>query len=364
MKSLNPIAFLSLLLFSLVSCSSDVASTETMWIGTDTNTVSEGIYRAQFNPKSGELSSPVLVAEVNNPTYIDVLPSHVYSVSETDDAKILAFSKSEAGLSLLDGRSAYGRGACYVDVDPTQSFVAVANYGSGSGVVYNLDANGKFADSLFTYQHQGSGPNENRQEGPHAHCSIFSADGSILYVVDLGTDQVMAYPTSGPNMGEGFVALALMPGDGPRHLIFQKDKSRAFIINELSNSIISLNVLADGRLEVIERQTTLPQDFTEHSQCSDIQLSADGKFLYGANRGHNSIVAFSVAENGELTLIGHTSVEGDWPRNFTLSPDENHLLVANQRSDNICVFERNKETGGLTFTGNQMTLSAPMCLKF
>jgi 6-phosphogluconolactonase len=364
MKTFTHLGVSSLILISLLSCSSEVSTSEKLWIGTQTKGTSEGIYIVEFNPTTGVLDKLELAVKVRNPTFINVLSDNLYAVSEAEDAILVAFSKNDSGLISLGEMPSYGRGACYIDSDRSKSFVAAANYGSGNGVVYNLLADGNFGDSLFTYQHIGSGPNENRQEVPHAHCSIFSQEGSVLYVVDLGTDLVIGYPTSGANLGQGFVALVLEPGDGPRHLIFQKNKLRAFIINELSSTIMSLTILADGTFEVIDRQTTLPQDFTQHNQCSDIQLSDDGKFLYGANRGHNSIVAFSVSENGELTLIGHTSVEGDWPRNFTLSPDERHLLVANQRSDNIVVFQRNKETGGLTFTGNQMTLSAPMCLKF
>ncbi|REE05657.1 lactonase family protein [Marinoscillum furvescens] len=357
---------LSLLLAVLAACS-PAAPNYDLLIGTYTGEGSEGIYSATFNSETGELSLPALAAKANNPSYLTITPDkkRVYSLGERPDGKVVAYAVEEGGLLPFDTVSAVGKNPCYVDFSTEANAVAAANYSSGDGVIYALNQDGTFVDAVDTFQHVGSGPNEKRQEGPHAHCSIFSPDGKFLYVVDLGIDAVMGYAVKNGKLGEGFVALQLEPGDGPRHLIFYPKRNQAFVINELSNTIVSAQVnTTSGKLNQLDRAYTLPKDFAEHSQCADIHISSDGRFLYGSNRGHNSIAIFSVSESGKLDFLGTESVQGDWPRNFTLTPDERHLLVANQYSDNITVFERNPETGMLTYTGNEVKMSKPVCLKF
>jgi len=339
----------------------------TMTIGTYTDATSEGIYAVDFNTKTGELSGLKLMAKSPSPSYLAWSPGHglLYAVNELEGGQVSAYKYEGDTLIAINEAGTNGIHPCYVDVNDKGDKVAVANYSSGNGAVFELKEDGSIADSLFTYQHSGNGPNADRQEAPHAHCSIFSPDGRFVYVVDLGIDQVKGYPTAGQSIGSGFTALELEPGDGPRHLIFHPNKLQAFLINELSNTVVSLAIdTATGIFKVIDRESTIPEDFTEHSQCADIHLSSDGKFLYGSNRGHNSIAIFSVAETGKLERIGVEPVHGEWPRNFTLSPDEKFLLVANKDTDNIAIFSRDAKTGMLTYTGNQMSLSKPVCLKF
>ena len=155
------------------------------------------------------------------------------------------------------------------------------------------------------------------------------------------------------------------PGDGPRHLVFHPDRNLAFVINELSNTVISLKHDPNGGMfEAIARVSTLPESFDGESYCADIHVSPDGQFLYASNRGHNSIAIFSISEDGQLQLLGTESTRGNWPRNFTLSPDGKYLIVANQFSGNVVVFERNPETGMLTYMDQQIEISSPVCLKF
>jgi 6-phosphogluconolactonase len=166
-------------------------------------------------------------------------------------------------------------------------------------------------------------------------------------------------------LGKQQVALQLEPGDGPRHFVFHPTKDVVFLMNELSNTVISAKVnLETGFLEKIDRKSTLPEGFTESSAGADIHISADGKFLYTTNRGHNSIAVFSIDENNKLNLLETTSVQGDWPRNFTFSPNEDFILVANQKSNNITVFKRDSVSGLLTSTNTDFKLGAPVCLKF
>lgn len=349
------------------SDSKELSNTINLLIGTYTDDTSKGIYQAQFDPATGDLSDLKLMTESLSPSYLALSRDKnlVYAINELDKGTVSAYKREMDTLLLVNELRTEGIHPCYVDYHETRGLVAVANYTSGDGAVFQKDTAGKLTDVLFTYKHEGTGPNEKRQEGPHAHCSIFSPDGNFVYVVDLGIDQIKGYATNGEQIGQGFTALALQPGDGPRHLVFHPTKQMVFVINELSNTVISATVNPEtGVFEVIDRETTLPADFTEHSQCADIHVSADGRFLYGSNRGHNSIVIYKLSDEGELEMLGTESVQGNWPRNFTLSPDEKFLLVANQNSDNIVVFERNAETGLLTATGKELKLSKPVCLKF
>ena len=290
----------------------------------------------------------------------------MYAVGERGDGTVVSYAWGKDGLQRINQVSSMGINPCYVDFSADKKLVAVANYSSGNGAVYAVAEDGSIVGEPSTYQHEGVGlDSANRQEAAHAHCALFSKDSRFLYVVDLGIDQVVCYPVVEGALGEGFTALQLTPGDGPRHMVFHPTKNLAFLINELSNSVISIDVDTEtGRLTEIDRANTVPEDFTEHSQCADIHLSSDGKFLYGSNRGHDSIAIFSVGESGELERIGVESVQGKWPRNFTLSPDEKFLLVANKDTDNITVFSRDSKTGLLSYTDQEIEVSRPVCLKF
>jgi 6-phosphogluconolactonase len=195
---------------------------------------------------------------------------------------------------------------------------------------------------------------------------MFARDDRFLYAVDLGLDAIIAYPLDENGIaGEPHIAMNMDPGDGPRHLIFHPTKDLAFVINELSNSVVSMTVdPVSGTFEKIDKQSTLPEGYTETSYCADIHISDDGKYLYGSNRGHNSIAVFSISESGALILLETESVRGEWPRNFALSPDGKHLLVANQHTNNVTVFSIDPETGLLNYTGNELKVFNPVCLVF
>ncbi len=352
----------ALLLVIAFGCNQTNRQETTLWIGTYTGGSSEGIYNVDFNTVTGELTNLKLAFKVDNPAYIDLSENNLWAISENEGGSLISFSKTGKSLTLLNSASSMGRGSCYVDSNG--DMVAVANYGSGDGVVYSVKADGSIGDQLFNYRHAGKGPNEARQKSPHAHCAIFSPEGSYLYVVDLGTDQVIGYPTNGEQKGVGFVALQLEPGDGPRHLSFHPNQPFAFVINELAGTVVSTMFGDDGILTQLDRKSTMPEGYDGHTQSSDIHVSEDGRFLYASNRGHNSLATFSIDKSGKLALVDHTSVEGDWPRNFTLSPDGRFLLVANRRTNNITVFSIDATTGLLKFTGNELAMTEPVCLKF
>jgi len=352
----------------LPSDSSSPESTLDLLVGVYTGSGSSGIYQLQFDPLTGRLADSLLLAETSNPSYLAISRDrqYVYSVNEDDPGSVTSFRWSHQDDTLVKVSSVSTQGAhpCFVALSHNEKQLAVANYTSGNLAVYSLGDHGVIQTAPQSRQHHGSGPVAPNQKGPHAHCSLFK-DG-FLYVVDLGADRIFSYPvTEGGQLGEAREALALSPGDGPRHLVFHPTQPLAFVVNELSSSVVSLSAdLKNGSLTPISKLSTLPEGFSGQNFDADIHLTSDGKFLYVTNRGHNSLAIFSVAEKGSIVAVGQESTRGSWPRNFTFSPDEDFLLVANQESGNIVVFRRDSITGLLAFSGHEFTLSKPVCLKF
>ncbi|MEZ4847430.1 MAG: lactonase family protein [Bacteroidia bacterium] len=339
-------------------------------IGTYTGQGSEGIYQFDFDPMGGMLTGKKLVATTTSPSYVVMSEDrqYVYAVNETTPGNVSAFqwNDDKTQLQAINQMSSEGEHPCHIELNGDGDLVAVSNYSSGNVSVYRLNKDQGLEPNPVVYQHEGSGPVKPNQTSAHAHCAKFDPNGKFLYVVDLGIDQVITYPVKEDgSVGEAGSRLIFDPGDGPRQLIFHPSRNIAFIINELSNSIVSVNVNHQtGELIKIAKISTLPDDFEGKSYCADIHITSNGKFLYGSNRGHNSIAIFAVAEDGQLEPLGTESVHGDWPRYFTLSPNERHLLVANQNSDNITIFEVDPQTGLLSYTGNQVRISKPVVMKF
>jgi 6-phosphogluconolactonase len=250
-------------------------------------------------------------------------------------------------------------GPCYVSLSPAENFILMANYGGGSIAVVRLDANGiptEVSDSIIFKGEEGT--------RSHAHM-IAPGPGGKIYLTDLGLDRIAIYDldqTTGKLINTGYTKLA--KGSGPRHFTFSKDGSKMYVISELKSTLTVLNVEKNGDLKEIQTLSTLPAGFTEKSFCADIHLSKDGKYIYGSNRGHNSIVTFKVEKDGKLTLAGHTNCGGEWPRNFVLDPSGKYLLVGNQNSGNISLFTIDKKTGLPVPPAKNYQIKSPSCLKF
>ncbi len=339
-------------------------------VGTYTGEESEGIYLFDFDTATGEITNKRLVAETANPSYLTISKDRqlVCAVNEGQDGKVTSFkwNAERDRLALVSQQPSQGDYPCYVDLNGRESLLAIGNYLTGNFLIYNIDPSGVIQEGPTVRQHEGSGPFLPNQESAHAHCAIFDPNDQFLYAVDLGSDQIATYPISnGDRVGELSSSLKFDLGDGPRHMIFHPIKNLAFAVNELSQSVVSLQIdHSTGRLEKVDKASTVPEGFEGKNFCADIHLSADSKFLYASNRGHNSIAIFSISETGELELIGTESVRGDWPRNFVLSPNGKYLLVANQNSNNITVFAVNPETGLLSYTDQEIALSKPVVMKF
>ncbi|OQP57020.1 3-carboxymuconate cyclase [Niastella vici] len=341
-------------------------------IGTYTKGKSEGLYVYKMNTETGDVVA-ISKATAANPSYLDVSPDEkfVYAVNEDANDKgsvsVFAFDKSNGALKYIDKQTSGGDHPCYVAVNKTGKWVAVANYTGGSFSTLPIMANGTLGTPT-TIQHTGSSINKERQEKPHVHSTVFSPDDKYIFVPDLGIDKVMIYSF---NAGSGKPEPAKQPfvkateGYGPRHFTFHPNGKLAYLVEEMGGAVAAYKY-KDGKLTFIQHISAYPADFTGKKWSADIHISPDGKFLYASNRTPaNTIAIFSIdSKSGKLKALGYESTKGDVPRNFTIDPTGNFLLVANQETDNIVIFKRNKETGLLTDTGKRIEAGNPVCLKW
>ena len=348
-----------------------------LYVGTYTSGKSEGIYRCLMDEGNGAVRC-ITAFKADNPSFlaIDRRRQCLYAVNEVQEfngkssGAVSAFSIDPAtgNISFINQQPSLGADPCHISLDRKRKFLLVANYTGGSLAVLPVRANGSLGEATDLVQLEGSSIKE-QQKGPHAHCILLDRANRFSLAADLGTDKVMIY-RFGAGVGklkagtQQFISLA--PGAGPRHLTLHPRGKHAYVINELDSTMSVLGYDATrGNLRVIETVSTLPKDFSGESFCADVHVSPSGRFLYGSNRGHNSIVVFRINEStGRLTYVEHMSTQGNWPRNFVIDPSGRFLLVANQRSDNVVVFRIDPKTGRLTPTGHVAEIPVPVCLKF
>ncbi len=361
-----------------------------MYVGTYTESIKfgtgdlfegkgKGIYAFRVDPSTGGLKSLGCTEGVINPSYLAIHPggTSLYAVNEMKEYEGLesgsvssfALDRSTGKLMLLNKQPSYGTDPCHVIVDGSGKNVIVTNFASGSFSAYPILPDGSLADAAASIQHQGSSINQTRQRGPHAHSALLDENNRYAYVADLGLDRIMIYiwdavrckftPASQP----WFPA---KPGAGPRHFALHPTGKFLYLINELDSTITAYERDgATGALREIQIVTTLPVDFSEENSCADLHLTPDGTFLYGSNRGHNSIVIYRVeSKTRRLTFIGHESTDGKTPRNFAIEPSGNYLYAANQDSDTIVHFTIDHNTGALRATGEVTEVPTPVCIQF
>jgi 6-phosphogluconolactonase len=280
-----------------------------------------------------------------------------------------AIDASTGNLTLLNQQSSGGTGPCHLVVDKAGKNVLVANYGGGSVAVLPIQADGRLSEATCFIQHTGKSVNPRRQEAPHAHSINLDAANNFAFVADLGLDKVLVYrfdAAKGTLTPNDPPAASVAPGAGPRHFAFHPGGRYAYVINEMGNTVTAFNYDAQkGVLTEIQTLSTLPQGYTEVSHTAEVQVHPSGKFLYGSNRGHDSIAVYSIDQNtGRLTLVGISSTQGKTPRNFGIDPTGTFLLAANQDSDNIVVFRIDPQTGELKPTGQVVEVPRPVCVKF
>lgn len=349
------------------------------YVGTYTRGKSEGIYCYRMNPESGALTYVGVTGGVENPSFVVLHPEGrlLYSVSEvggpdghpSGGVAAFALDPSSGALTLLNQQSSGGMGPCHVNVDRSGRYVFVANYGSGSAAMLPIQADGSLGKASDFHQHTGSSVVPGRQEGPHAHSATLAPDNRLVFIADLGLDRMMAYrldlaagtfPPNDPPWA------TFQPGSGPRHMAFHPSGRYAYVINELASTMTAFAYdAARGALTEIQTVNTLPEGFVGRNATADVHVTPDGRFLYGSNRGHDSIAGYTIdVANGTLAPIGHTPSGGEKPRNFAIDPSGRWLYAANMDTDNIVTYRIDAESGALTPTGEEIEVPAPVCIRF
>jgi 6-phosphogluconolactonase len=353
-----------------------------LYIGTYTSSgKSEGIYVHKFNSETGKLTPLHTVKNVAEPSFltIDKDRKYLYAVNELLEyegkkagaVSAFAIDRKTGNLQFLNRRTSLGGAPCFITASENQKFVLVANYLGGNVSVYPVEKNGRLGASVDLAQHTGIGPNKDRQEAAHAHSITLDRSNRFAFAADLGIDKLMIYRFDDktgklrPNEAQAFYQTKA--GAGPRHFSFHPNGKLAFLINELDLTVTALAYdQTVGTLKEIQTVPTMPAGVsTAGVTCADIHVSPNGRFLYGSNRGHDSLVSYRIDENtGNLEYLEHTPTGGKKPRNFAIEPNGKFLLVANQDSDSIVVFRIDENTGKLQPTGNSATVPVPVCLKF
>ncbi len=379
---MNGLKALATLLVCIVALAASACASKPrkvlVFVGAYTSGESEGISVLELDTASGALTPVSVTTDVRNPSFLALDPGgrFLYAVSEVGDFEgqptggVVAFAidRESGSLRRINARPSGGAGPCHLVVDQTGANVLVANYGGGSVAVLRVGPSGELVDTSAFVQHEGSSVNKRRQNAPHAHSINLDPSNRFAYAADLGIDRVLVYrfdPASGlldPTPADGAVA----PGAGPRHLAFHPSGRWAYVINELHSTVTAFERdAADGTLRELQTISTLPDGFEGNNSTAEIRVHPSGRFLYGSNRGHDSIAVFAIdPARGTLTPVEHEPTQGRTPRNFNIDPTGSFVLAANQRTDSIVVFRIDPTSGALEPTGHQVRVPTPVCVRF
>jgi len=375
-------SFLTLTAFfcALAAAPSLVAEDYFMYVGTYTGQQSKGIYAWRFDATAGKFTPLGLVANTPSPSFLAAHPngrflyavnevSHFQHMERSGSVSAFAIDPATGKLTLLNNQGSLGDGPCHLALDREGKCLMVANYNNGSVAAFPLAPNGLINESTSFFQHKGSGADPKRQEGPHAHCMTVTPEGRFVLASDLGLDEVLFYRLNAAKASmvvnePRFVKVT--PGAGPRHLVFHPNGKVAYLINEIQSSITTFAYEPDGAvLRELQTVSTLPKDYKGHNDDAEIQVHPSGKFVYGSNRGHDSIAVFSVdPKSFTLKPVEYVSTQGKTPRNFAIDPTGKYLIAENQESNNMVVFRIDQSTGRLTPTGQVISAFSPVCITF
>lgn len=367
-----------LLLLPAVLCSPRAAGAAdpVVLVSSFTAAPAGGILSFRLDPATGTLTPGPRSPAIPNPFFFDVSPDrrrlysiHAETFGGTAPESLAAFELNLSAelLQPLNRESTRGTASCFVEVDRTGRCVLVANYSSGDVLSCRIENNGQLSAPVSFIRHRGRSVNPARQQEPHAHCFVISPNNRFAYAADLGTDQLFCYqldPATAQLTPAAQPFVRLPPGSGPRHLTFHPLQPRMYVINELLNSVTAFDWNSDSGM-LIERGTesTLPADFTGESYCADLKITPDGRFLYGTNRGHDSLAMFRIGEDGGLTRTGIVPSGGKGPQNLAITADGRLLLCANMPGNNLAVFRIHAETGVLEAVGPPVTVTMPSCIR-
>lgn len=350
------------------------------YVGTYTGKKSQGIYTFTFNAATGEIGKPELAGEAVNPSFLAIHPDgkHLYAVGEVADVGgkkgggVSAFAiESDGRLKLLSQASTVGAGPAHLSLDKSGRVALAANYGGGSVVALPIKADGSVGEHTGFVQHTGKSVTK-RQSQPNAHSVNVSPDNRFAFVADLGLDKVLIYkldPAKGTLTANDPAFATVTPGSGPRHFTFHPGGKFAYVINEINLTMTAFSYdAAKGALKEIQTVSTLPAADGPGPKpgwsTAEVVAHPNGKFLYGSNRGHDTIAVFSIAPDGKLTLVENAAAEVKTPRNFNLDPTGKWLFTEGQGSDTIALFKVDQATGKLTATGTKLEVGSPVCMKF
>ncbi len=345
------------------------AQTHFLLTGSYTKGKSKGIYSYLFDERDGSFLM-VDSLETPNPSFLTYDPQRreIWAVNEEQKGQVsrIFFNDNTGGMKLYKTFGIAGANPCYISAGAHTRFKAVANYSSGNFLVIKPGRINEPGETVADIRFKGSGPNTRRQEASHAHAAVFGPKEKQLFVTDLGSDRLYIYDFDRRNgtttpAQQAFVSLP--PGSGPRHLEFHPNGKWMYLLNELSGTVAAFQY-NNGRLDSLQLVSTLPEGFNQPFTCADIHVSPNGKFLYASVRDSANLIAiFRIDEtNGRLTPAGHQSTLGRTPRNFTIHPNGQWLLAANQNSDEIVIFRLDPITGLLTDSGKRITTGSPVCL--
>jgi 6-phosphogluconolactonase (cycloisomerase 2 family) len=302
---------------------------------------------------------------------VDRQKRHLYSAhGDGTEAVAYAIDDATGRLSVINRQPTRGRNGVHLAIDATGRFLALANYATGSLVVLPINEDGSLAPVTDFAEMKGTpGPHRTQQESSHPHHCPFDRTGRFIVVPDKGLDKVFVYrlDTAKGKLVPGSPAdVVSRAGAAPRHVDFHPDKPFAYVINELDSTIAVYQFEPDkGVLKPLQVHTTLPSSYTGNNTCAEIAVAPSGRFVYGSNRGHDSIAIFSVDQaTGLLTSIGWEPTHGQTPRYFGLDPPGDHLYAANQNSDTVVIFRIDKASGKLTPTGEAIKVASPSTIAF
>jgi 6-phosphogluconolactonase len=324
---------------------------------------SAGIHLFKLNLKEKKLDLIEKYTGIENPSYLVINKdqTHLYAVSEVEYGMVVSYgiNRQTDQLRELNRKATNGMAPCYVSLNESNNCLYISNYG-GTVTKIAIQEDGSLGEHTTTNEHIGSGVWADRQDAAHAHSIVPVPDSSVVVAADLGTDKLYLYDANDfTNIGE----MSTIPGSGPRHFAFHPNMPIMYVIQELSNTIAVFELnehhVPASLLGVI---TTLPNDYKEENTAADLHITSDGQFLYASNRGHDSIVTYKVSESGMPEIIAFTPTEGKGPRNFTLIDEENVIIVANEQTDSLVLFEINKD-GIPTYTGTSVPLPKPVCVQ-
>jgi 6-phosphogluconolactonase len=371
-----------LLLSTFLGCKNQLTTLQeshlSFYVGSYTRTEghvdgkAKGIGYIEINPHKGNILFEKNIASIVNPSFLTTTKNkeYLYSVSQLarpheETGYVYAYKMiAKDSLEKIGQYPSNAPGPCHILLDHSEKMLFVSNYQGGIVTVFNRKNDGTLVENK-TLEFKGNSILI-RQKSPHLHSAQISPDNSRLLIADLGSDKIWIYQLDVPNQSliplKKQPFLKLMPGAGPRHLAFKSD-NELFVINELNNTLCGI-VRENDRYKVVSTASTLPSGFKDKNTSADVRVHPGGQFVYGSNRGHNSIVAFSIGPDASLTLISHYPSLGETPRNINISQDGKWLIAANQDSHNLAVYSINNLSGELTLSAEIEKIYTPVCIEF